>query len=96
MISSSPVKLGKSSKPRVKSPCSPQAVGETEADAEVLLAESVVGTEVELELSRLELEDEDSGCGEVVADEELCVDVELDVREVKLEEGEVAMEEVAV
>jgi len=34
---SSPEKAGRSSKSRVKSPCSPQAVGDAEADAEVLL-----------------------------------------------------------
>lgn len=37
MISSSPEKLGRSSKSRTKSPCSPQAVGDAVADSEVPL-----------------------------------------------------------
>jgi hypothetical protein len=41
-MSSSPEKLGRSSKSRTKSPCSPQAVGEILADADVLLAAEVV------------------------------------------------------
>lgn len=48
MISSSPEKAGRSSKSRVKSPCSPQAVGDTEADAEVLLDVMVVLSEDEV------------------------------------------------
>jgi hypothetical protein len=42
VISSSPEKAGRSSKSRVKSPCWPQAVGDAEADAEVLLDVMVV------------------------------------------------------
>lgn len=41
MTSSSPEKLGRSSKSRTKSPCSPHAVGEGEPDTGVLLAEVV-------------------------------------------------------
>jgi hypothetical protein len=48
VISSSPEKAGRSSKSRVKSPCSPQAVGDTEADAEVLLDVMVVLSEDEV------------------------------------------------
>jgi hypothetical protein len=48
VISSSPEKAGRSSKSRVKSPCSPQAVGDTEADAEVLLDVMVVLLEDEV------------------------------------------------
>ena len=48
MISSSPEKAGRSSKSRVKSPCSPQAVGDKEADAEVLLDVMVVLSEDEV------------------------------------------------
>lgn len=63
-MSALPEKLGKSSKWRMNSPCSPHEVGEAEADAEVLLAEVVelrdlepvlveelVDAEVELELN---------------------------------------------
>lgn len=39
-MSPSPEKLGRSSKSRTKSPCSPHAVGETDAGAEVVLADS--------------------------------------------------------
>ena len=42
MISSSPLKLGRSSKVRTKSPCSPQVVGDADAGADVLLAAEVV------------------------------------------------------
>lgn len=42
MISSSPLKLGRSSKVRKKSPCSPQVVGDADAGADVLLAAEVV------------------------------------------------------
>jgi hypothetical protein len=45
VISPSPEKVGRSSKSRVKSPCSPQAVGDTEADAKVLLDVMVVLSE---------------------------------------------------
>jgi hypothetical protein len=48
-MSSSPEKAGRSSKSRVKSPCSPQAVGDTDADAEVLLDVIVVVSEEEVE-----------------------------------------------
>ena len=48
-MSSSPEKAGRSSKSRVKSPCSPQAVGDTEADAEVLLDVIVVLSEEEVD-----------------------------------------------
>jgi hypothetical protein len=48
VISSSPEKAGRSSKSRVKSPCSPQAVGDKEADAEVLLDVMVVLSEDEV------------------------------------------------
>jgi hypothetical protein len=48
-MSSSPEKAGRSSKSRVKSPCSPQAVGDTEADAEVLLDVMVVLSEEEVD-----------------------------------------------
>jgi hypothetical protein len=41
-MSSSPEKLGRSSKSRTKSPCSPHAVGDTEVDAEVVVALEVV------------------------------------------------------
>ena len=37
-----PEKLGRSSKSRTKSPCSPHAVGDTDVDAEVLVAVEVV------------------------------------------------------
>jgi hypothetical protein len=58
VTSSSAEKLGRSSKLRTKSPCSPQAVGDTEADADVLLAVEVVAFEAELisEVSVVELE----------------------------------------
>lgn len=45
-MSSSPLKLGRSSKLRMKSPCSPQAVGV--ADADVLLAVRVVTLELDM------------------------------------------------
>jgi len=47
-MSSSPEKPGRSSKSRTKSPCSPHAVGDTEEDAEVLVAMVVVLSEYEL------------------------------------------------
>ena len=50
-MSSSPEKAGRSPKSRVKSPCSPQAVGDTEADAEVLLDVMVVLSEDEVDES---------------------------------------------
>lgn len=42
MTSSFPEKLGRSSKSRTKSPCSPHAVGDTDVDAEVFVAVEVV------------------------------------------------------
>jgi hypothetical protein len=51
VISSSPENAGRSSKFRVKSPCSPQAVGDAEADAEVLLDVVVVLPEEEVAIS---------------------------------------------
>lgn len=48
VISFSPEKLGRSSKLRTKSPCSPQAVGDTDVDADVLLAVEVVVLDFEL------------------------------------------------
>lgn len=92
-MSASPEKLGRSSKSRTKSPCSPQAVGLTEAEADVLLTESVVGMEVELVLIRLELEEEDSLDGEAVVDVELLIDVELEAEKLELEETEVTVVE---
>jgi hypothetical protein len=47
-MSSSPENEGRSSKSSVKSPCSPQAVGDAEADAEVLLDVTVVLSEEEV------------------------------------------------
>lgn len=92
-MSSSPEKLGRSSKSRTKSPCSPQAVGLTEAEADVLLTESVVGMEVELMLIRPELEEEVSLDGEAVVDVELLIDVELEAKELELEESKVTVVE---
>ena len=42
MTSPSPEKLGRSSKSRTKSPCSPHAVGDVDVDAEVLVAVEIV------------------------------------------------------
>lgn len=42
MTSPFPEKLGRSSKSRTKSPCSPHAVGDTDVDAEVLVAVEAV------------------------------------------------------
>jgi len=41
-MSPSPEKLGRSSKSSMKSPCSPHAVGDADADAEVLVVVEVV------------------------------------------------------
>jgi len=49
VISSSPEKAGRSSKSKVKSPCSPHAVGDADADAEVLLDVVVVLPEDEVD-----------------------------------------------
>lgn len=56
-MSLSPEKLGKSSKSRTKSPCSPHADGDVEADALVLLVEKVVLDDVESAGAELELAD---------------------------------------
>lgn len=57
-MSSSPEKLGRSSKSSMKSPCSPHAVGDTDADAEVFVAVEVVLTDSEDELAVSEPRDE--------------------------------------
>lgn len=57
-MSSSPEKAGRSSKSSMKSPCSPHAVGDIDADAEVFVAVEVVLTDSEDELTDSEPEDE--------------------------------------
>ena len=58
MTSPFPEKLGRSSKSRTKSPCSPHAVGDTEADAEVFVAVDLVLTDSEDLLTVTDPEDE--------------------------------------
>jgi len=51
VTSPSPEKLGRSSKSRTKSPCSPHVVGNTDADAEVLVTREVSLTDSEVALA---------------------------------------------
>ena len=57
-MSPSPEKLGRSSKSRTKSPCSPHAVGNMDADAEVLVAVEVSLIDSEVALAVADPEDE--------------------------------------
>ena len=57
-MSSSPEKLGRSSKSMTKSPCSPHAVGDADVDAEVLVAVRVVLTDSEDEVDVKDSEDD--------------------------------------
>lgn len=66
-MSSSPEKLGRSSKLRTKSPCSPHAVGDTVEDAEVLVVEEVVLAGVELDEALSDSVPEDEVGKEVVS-----------------------------
>lgn len=78
-MSSSPEKLGRSSKSRTKSPCSPQAVGDAVADPEVWLDVEVVLPELTLPVTvavaELDVVDEEP---EVVPSE-LVLSVEIEV-----------------